>query len=300
MNVFVTGATGFIGSHLVDKLKKGHYVVALVRDIVPSRWLAEALDGCVMVRGDVRNSSLLKRIINQYRVERVYHLSAQAIVSSALRNPIETFDVNVMGTLNILEACRQFHVDKVLVMSTDKVFGKQMNATEQSKLIPTEPYGTSKICQDYIARCWTETYGMNVIVPRSCNVYGLDSSNRIIPNTVRSCLRGEQPIVYEGEKTLREYIYVTDLVEALVMLMESQKSGAFNVTTNELKTQEEVVLEILRHFPHLSPRYIKRGKPVKEIQSQSMICSDFGWKPRHSFGEGAKLTIEKFKQYRVD
>ena len=299
MSAFVTGASGFIGSHLVNELKKEHKVVALVRDVVPSRWLDDALSDCILVRGDIRNLSLLKRVMNQYRIQHVYHLSAQAIVSRAVRNPMETFDVNVMGTLNVLEACRQFHMDEVLVMSTDKVYGDQMDATPENKLITTEPYGTSKVCQDHIARCWIDTYGMNIIVPRSCNAYGLDYSNRIIPNTIEACLRQQSPIIYEGEKNSREYIYVADLVEALAMLMETQKSGVFNVTTNELKTQEEVVLEILRHFPHLSPRHVKR-EPLKEIQSQSMTCSSFGWKPKHSFEEGIKLTIEKFKQYRQD
>lgn len=297
MNIFIDGATGFIGSHMMNKLKEEHKVVMLFRDCVWNDWLKEAREGCVRVRGDVLNFRLLKRVLSQYEIEQVYHFAAQAIVRVAQKDPIGCFNTNVMGTVNILEACRQLDVDKVLVMSTDKIFGNVMNAHTKTPLSATEPYGTSKACQDLIAQTFLETYGMNIIVPRSCNAYGYDLSNRIIPNTIRACLRGESPVIFEGEETRRQYICITDLCEALIHLMKHHSyKGVYNIATDNVLTQEEVVKTICDFFS-ISPRYVKRKKPIHEIKSQSMICSSFGWRHKYSFRDGIKETIKRFKRY---
>jgi len=300
MNVFVTGATGFIGSHLCAKLKKTNKVVALFRDIQPSPWggwLKEALSDCVLVRGDLLNAKLIRRIIANYGIDHVYHLASQAIVKTAIKDPVNTFETNLMGTVNVLEACRQVGVDKVLVMSTDKVYGNRMNATEDDPLVSVGIYETSKTCQDLISQAYMKTYDLPVVIPRSCNAYGYDLARRIIPNTIRSCMRGDSPIVYEGEETKRQYIYVEDLCKALIHLMRSTPHyGVHNIATNDILNQEEVVKAICHYFP-LSPRYIKRENPILEIKSQSMKISEFGWEPKFSFSEGIQETIKKFERY---
>ena len=297
MSVFVTGATGFVGSHMCKKLTdNGYTVVAMRRDCFQTKWLKEALDKCIKVTGDIRDLRFLKRVINQYEVEEVYHFAAQPIVKYALKNPIETFDVNVIGTATLLEACRELGVNKVLVMSTDKVYGNRMNATELDQPQIVEPYQASKICQETVALTYLIAYKMNIVIPRACNIYGYDLSSRIIPNTIRTCLRGENPVIFEGEKTVRQYIYVEDVTDALLYLMSKWTKGIFNIATDDVKTQEEVVLEILKHFPNLKPRYVKRERPI-EIEKQSMLMKDFGWKPKYTFEEGIKETIEKFKEY---
>ena len=300
MNIFVTGASGFIGSHLVNHLKGKNKVVALYRDVHPppwQTWLAEALEGCTLVRGDIQDDKTIRRVLAKYQIDQVYHLASQAIVSSAVKDPFGTFQTNVLGTVDVLEACRQVGVEKILVMSTDKVYGNKMDATESDPLISTGPYETSKTCADLIAQAYMKTYDMSIVIPRSCNAYGFDLSPRIVPNVVRSCLRGEPPVVYEGEETLRQYVFVNDLCEALTHLTKHQSyRGVYNIATSNLLTQKQVVLEICKYFP-LSPRFIKRNKPIKEIQSQSMICSQFSWTPKHTFSQGIQETIQNFKQY---
>lgn len=311
MRCLVTGATGFIGSHLVNELKKENQVVVLERDCFRNKWLKKVLKDCMRTRGDVRNIKFMKRILSHYRIEHVYHLAAMAIVRDAYKNPIETFDVNVMGTLSVLDACRQVGVDKILVMSTDKVYGDQIEATETSRLRITEPYGTSKICADLIAQTYFKVFNLNVVVARVCNTYGYDPYNwRIIPNTIKSCLRGEDPIIYVGEDSSRQYIYVDDVVRSLSQLMVGGHKGVFNIAPTTFnthlgrsglisikKTQEEVVMEVLKHFPDLRPRYIKRATPV-EIKHQSMIAAFPS--SACSFERGIRLTVEKFREYRED
>lgn len=299
MSCFVTGGTGFIGSHLVKVLTDaGEDVIVLVRDIVPSKWLKEALQLAIKVRGDILNYKVLARAINEYGVKYVFHLAATASVKTAYRNPINTFETNVIGTVNVLEACRQIGAKKVLVLITDKIFGERIDAGKEARLWASEPYATSKACSDLVSECYRLTYRMNVIRARSCNVYGLDYSNRIVPNTVRTCLRGESPVIFKGEEcTVRQYIHVQDLVEALMKLMNEQEYGPFNICTEPLLNQTDVVQEILKHFPELKPRYVKRDGPM-EIKRQSMRLTDFGWKPKYNFERGIGETIKRFKQYR--
>lgn len=299
MSVFITGATGFIGSHLAKELsERGSEVVILSRDYIPSKWLDEALSKCIVVKGDVRNLKLIKRILNEYGTQQVYHLAAQAMVKIANQSPTETFDVNVMGTVNIIEACRDCEVKKTLIQSTDKVYGEGLDKTVENSLAPVEIYGMSKACADLIAQNFTKVYGMQIIIARPCNAYGYDRNSRIIPNTIRACLRGEKPIIWKMENTLRQYIFVEDLVEALIFLMENKESGIYNIATPDILTPEEIVKTILKFFPHLEPKYIEREQPT-EICQQSMKMNPFGWGPKWTFEKGIEETIKRFRKYGV-
>jgi len=122
--ILITGGAGFIGSHLTKKLSENNKVIILQRDIVPNLWLAEALDKCILVHGDILDQSLLRRIISDYSIDQIYHLAAQAVVCAANKDPYTTFNVNVMGTVNLLEAVRTVKPNiPVLIQSTDKVMG---------------------------------------------------------------------------------------------------------------------------------------------------------------------------------
>jgi len=302
--ILVTGGAGFIGSHLVHELTKSNQVVVILRDIFPSpwsKWLEEALKGCIVVSGDILNEDLVGRVISTYAISHVVHLACQAIVKTAVRNPLETLKVNALGTAKILELCRQLEVDRTFILSTDKIYGEGMGKTENDPLIATGIYETSKTCQDFIAQTYMDTYGLDITIGRACNVYGYDKASRIVSNTIRSCILGEPPIIYQGEEeTKRQYIYVRDLVSAIKFLMLSTvKKGIFNIATDDILTQEQVVRKICNYFP-LTPKLVKRDKSLKEIQKQSVNWNKLkalGWKPKHSFEEGIKLTIERFEKY---
>jgi len=299
MSVLVTGACGFIGSHLVKRLREdGEEVISLIHDCpVWTEWLKESVKPTIKVHGDIRDLRFLKRVIVNYEISRIYHLASQSIVRHAIKDPVGTFDVNVMGTIKLLEAARQADADKVLIMSTDKVLGNKEEATEDDPYEPIEPYNGSKICGEIVAKTYMKAYDLDIVMPRSCNAYGYDpSNNRIVPNTVKACLRGEPPAIFLGEETHRQYIYITDLCEALVTLMERGR-GVYNVATSDVKTQSEVVHEVLKHFPGLKPRYVRRDRPV-EIERQWMVARKlWDWKPRVGFEEGIKLTIGAFRRY---
>lgn len=296
--ILVTGATGFIGSHLVNRLRKEHEeVLSMVHDSpVWTKWLAEAVKPTRKVRGDIRDTHFLRRVLNQYDVSEVYHLAALPVVAKAQKDPVNTFDVNVMGTVKLLQVCREMHVEKVLVQSTDKAYGEGLDKTVSDPLKPVEAYGLSKACQDWIAQYFMNICNMKIIITRPCNAYGYDLNPRIIPNTVRACMQGEKPVVWKWEESKRAYIYVEDLVDALVYLMANHEKGIFNIATRDVLTPEEVVKTVLKFFPFLEPKYETREKPT-EICQQSLRMNPFGWGPRYSFQEGIKLTIEKYMRY---
>jgi len=309
--VLVTGATGFIGSHFVNEYKTKSRTVCLVRDFLPSpwvKWISEALTPSIYVRGDILDQNLIRRVLAEYSVSEVYHFAAQAVVASALKDPFGTFQTNIMGTVNLLEACRQVDVERIYVQSTDKVYGEGMGAKETHPLVSTGgPYPTSKACQDLIAQTYKDTYGLQIIIGRASNTYGYDMASRIVSNTIRSCLRGEQPALYTPlhrdttEETVRQYIYVEDLAHAIKFLMSliSQAEYIFNIGTDDILNQEQVVRAICNHFPQ-SPRLVTRETPIKEIQKQSLDWSklkNLGWQPQHTFEGGLRKTIAKFRHY---
>jgi nucleoside-diphosphate-sugar epimerase len=297
--VLVTGASGFVGTHVVKYCREhGLKVIAVLHDeVVWSKWLQESLADTVRVKGDVRDTQFMMRVLNQYGVTDVIHLAAQSIVKRAYKDPLNTFAINVMGTVSVLEAVRQLQTSKVLIQSTDKVYGDNLQAIVGSKLVPTEPYGTSKVCVDIIAQTYRQTYGMPIVVTRPCNIYGYDSCNdRIIPNTIKKCIKGEKPFVFKDEASTRQYVFVDDVCEVFRDLLElADCAPIVNIASNTILSQEDVVFEILKSFPKLSPEYIE--KPfLKEIHSQCMNEFVKAKKPM-CFSEGIKKTIDQFIKY---
>ena len=305
-NILITGGMGFIGSHLAKKLSQENQVVILQRDTVPNTWLTEALEKCIIVHGDLLDYSLLRRIISDYAIEQIYHLGAQAVVSASNKEPYTTFNVNVMGTINLLEAVRQTKPTiKILIQSTDKVYGNnRMDMAETDALLPTIGiYETSKALEDFAAQAYVNQYGLNIKITRPCNTYGYDTNNRIIPNTIRQCLSGTPPLIFNGqEKTVRQYIYVDDLIEALILIMKQPKTEEaeiFNVGTDDILTQEHVVKTIAESF-NLNIRVIQRNIPVKEIEKQSINWNklkNLGWTPKYNFQTGIMESVKHYQTY---
>lgn len=299
MRIFITGITGFIGSHLTKYLSDRYDVAGLTHSYKHSKWLQEALSKCTLVRGDIENFPAVKTAINDWDPDCVIHLAAKSIVKRAYRDPAGTFLTNVMGTVNVLEACRNVGVQKMVAQVTDKIYGNTMDAAVHSPVRPTEPYGTSKCCVDLLAQTYINTYDMNVAISRMCNVYGYDTADRIIPNTIRRCLQNKSPVIFKDDKSKRQYIYVTDCCAALEFLAaESWTKGIFNIATSDVLSQEEVVLKILKFFPSIEPEYVDSPK-IKQIKSQSMSCTTYPpyWQPKVGFEEGIKLTIADFKKW---
>ncbi len=312
-SVMITGASGLLGGWVSKSLaEKGADIVALVRDSVPNcSFYMDGIDKKAnIVRGSIEDYSLVERTMNEYEVELCIHLGAQTIVRTANRSPLSTFESNIKGTWNILEAARNSSLVKaVVVASTDKVYGKaeKLPYKEENKLCASHPYDVSKACADMLASSYCSTYGLAVGITRCGNIFGGGdlNFNRIVPGTIRSLLKKQRPVIRSSGKMVRDYIYVEDIAGANLLLanklLENKEKGeAFNFSLEKPKTVLEVVQSITKVMKSgLKP--IIENKAPNEIQEQYLSAEKarkrLGWKPKWTFESGLEKTVEWYKKF---
>jgi CDP-glucose 4,6-dehydratase len=314
-NVFVTGATGLLGSWLTRQLvDAGSSVTILERDTVPQchLTLSGAIERVNIVHGDLCDYFTVLRAINEYEVEAVFHLGAQTIVGTAARSALSTFESNIRGTWNVLEACRVCSklVRRVIVASSDKAYGahRKLPYTEDTPLEGRFPYDASKSCADLLALCYFETFRLPVGITRCGNLYGGGDLNfsRIVPGTIRSALAGEQPIVRSDGKFVRDYFYVEDAVAAYIHLAEQLDrpelhGQAFNFGTETPMTVLEVVDHILKVTDARELKPVILNEACHEIREQYLDCAKartlLGWKARYSLDAGLERTVAWYRSF---
>ncbi len=311
---FVTGGTGLVGSWLVRRLiDAGADIVCLVRDWVPQSELVRAklIDQVKVVRGDVRDRETLERTLGEYEIDTVIHLAAQTIVTIANRNPISTFETNIAGTWNVLEACRRSpRVKQIVIASSDKAYGDQevLPYDESTPLQGRHPYDVSKSAADLIANTYAVSFDLPVAITRCGNFYGGGDLNwnRIIPGTIRSILRGQNPVIRSDGNYIRDYFYVEDGAAAYMLLAEKLverpelKGEAFNFSYGNQLTVLELTRRILaRMESNLEPEV--RNEADNEIRKQYLNADKarrkLGWSPLFTLEDGLDKTIEWYKEF---
>lgn len=312
--VLVTGATGMLGSALVhDYLESGAYVAALVLDADPQTELYRSGDvqEVAVVSGALEDIGTLERAIRLHDVDTVFHLGAQTIVGAAHHAPLYTFEANIRGTYNVLEACRR-HPDLVrcvVVASSDKAYGEQpLPYTESAPLLGRHPYEVSKSCADMLAQCYHHTYGLPVTIARCGNIYGAGDRNwsRIVPGTIRDFLHGRRPVIRSDGSFLRDYVYVKDVVAAYRCLADriaddGVAGQAFNFADDAPATVLEIVatLQRLMGCQHLAPdiRNEARGEIPNQCVSSAKARDVLGWSAQHRRDDALMETISWYRAY---
>jgi CDP-glucose 4,6-dehydratase len=311
---FVTGGTGLLGGWLVGQLvNSGADVVCLVRDWVPQSQLINdrLIDRIKVVRGDVRDRNLIERILGEYEIDTVFHLAAQTIVGIANRNPLSTFETNIGGTWDLLEACRRSPTVKQIVLaSSDKAYGDHdiLPYDEDTALKGQHPYDVSKSAADLIARSYAVTYGLPVVTTRCGNFYGGGDLNwnRIVPGTIRSVLNRQPPIIRSDGQYVRDYFYVEDGAAAYLLLAEKLAGAedlighAFNFSNEIQLTVLELVERILGLMEaDLKPEILNQSS--NEIRHQYLSAAKarrmLDWSPLYTLDQGLEKTIGWYRSF---
>jgi CDP-glucose 4,6-dehydratase len=319
LKVLVTGASGALGGNLSKHLlSKGHNIVSIKHDEHPfdTPSVLGIQNNITWIRGDITDESLVKRVLADYEIDLVYHLAALPIVRVGTRTCRPLYEVNLMGTLSILEAMKEQtssgYNAGLIYVATDKVYGEVdygRKYLETDALNAMAPYETSKACADMTVRMYQKMgYIKSSAVVRPSNIFGPgDFNSRIIPNTIKRCLRGDRPVIFRDITYVREFTYVDDFVRAMSIIGDSVHIGElrgeiFNIGSGDTRTQTQTIESILRNFPQIQPE-IKNPEPYMriEIPYQSLdhtkIFNRFGWKAEIPFDEGIDRTVEWWRTH---
>lgn len=315
--VLVTGADGFLGSNLVKQLiRKGASVITLSRQGVdPLSLLAlEELTGQIETQelGSVEDFERLATMIRLNRIEAIYHLAALPLVEIGQGNPVKTFEVNIRGTWNVLEAARQNGVKKVVAVSTSHVYGDNPKLPYKEAFYPqpSRPYETSKACADLLAQCYADSYDLSVEIPRLVNVYGPGDRNfsRIVPKVIRTVLSGKNPTLWESD-AIRDFLYVDDAVAALLALGEKrpdakERNRIYNFGSGKPVKVIALAQKIVELCGEPEIKLILEAAPsdrAQEIEKQYVSIAKareaLGWQPQVSLTDGLTQTIAWYRSH---
>lgn len=241
MRLLITGGAGFIGSHMAENFaNKGWEVVVLDNFLTGKRENLSHISGKLkIVEGDIRNASIVNEVMAG--CDAVIHLAALASVPASFKNPVETYEVNFMGTQNVLEAAHQHKVKRVTFASSSAVYGDTQTfpITEENPDNPLSPYGVSKLLGEKLCRFYNTAFGLSVVIFRFFNVYGprqnpFSEYSAVIPKFLSIIKDGGTPVIFgDGEQT-RDFIYISDLVHAHELALEEvTKSQNYGVTESQ-------------------------------------------------------------------
>ena len=308
VDAIVTGAGGFVGKHLVRRLKDQS---ADFLSIYHASCLAtDSFSYSDMrIQSDLTDFNKCLEFISRYNPKIIFHLAAQPIVETATRHPFDTFEVNVRGAYNLLEAIRQAGKPSAIVwMSTDKVYGENEMAVEDDPLNGVEhPYNASKVCGDVLAQTYAKSFGIPIMIVRSGNIYGEADFHweRIVPGLIRNLFHGKALTLRSDGTLKRDYIYVEDVVDALMQAASETAKGnlgngqAINLGSTKSYTVLEVVDELLGISGHTDLAPVIANRVHDELKSEHMNWEFAGktldWNPKMSLHDGLEKTWRWYK-----
>lgn len=315
MRILITGGAGFIGSHLSEKYTlEGHTVLCLDNfmnsDLGNIRSLLNYRN-FKLINGDVRDFDLLEKIVGD--VDVVIHLAAQIHVDRSILEPKLTYDVNIFGTLNVLELARRYDINKVIHASTSEVYGsaQYVPMDENHPLDAPHPYGASKVAADRMCNAYIQTYGVNVCVMRPFNAFGPRQKDTgyggVISIFVKRSLSGTPPIIYGDGMQTRDYTYVEDLARAYDLIVKHKKPMREPVnfgTGREISITDlaNKIIELCGKKGKLRPVHVAQrpGEVRRLVADYSKAKKLLGWEPEYTFEKGLTEFIKWYRSYKSE
>ena len=323
MKILITGGAGFIGSAVVRlAIKRGHTVINLdaltyaackqnVADVSNSpKYFFEHLD--------IRDRNDLASVFRMHKPDAVMHLAAESHVDRSIDNPSEFIETNVMGTFNLLEAARDYWQAsgksgffRFLHVSTDEVFGSlpsdpNIKFTEKTAYDPRSPYSASKASSDHLVRAWHETFGLPVLLTNCSNNYGpYHFPEKLIPVTILNALAGKALPVYGNGSNIRDWLFVEDHADALLLVLTKGTVGhSYNIGGENERTNLELVQTLCATLDRLKPRsegsyaklinfvFDRPGHDARYAIDARKIRDELGWRPSVTLEQGLEKTVQ--------
>jgi dTDP-glucose 4,6-dehydratase len=322
MKILVTGGAGFIGSAVVRlAIKRGHSIIN-----VDALTYAACLENVSIVSGhpryvferiDIRDQTELNRVFFKYKPDAIMHLAAESHVDRSIDGPADFIETNIMGTFNMLEAARTYWTSigspksfRFHHISTDEVFGSLPNDpntrfTEDNLYDPKSPYSASKASSDHLVRAWFETYGLPVIITNCSNNYGpYHFPEKLIPVTILNALAGKPIPIYGNGNNVRDWLYVEDHADALLLVLKKAKVGrSYNIGGENEYTNLELVEVLCSILDRLKPKALgeykdlitfvkdRPGHDARYSIDPSRIQKELDWRPSVTVEEGLEITV---------
>jgi dTDP-glucose 4,6-dehydratase len=322
MKILVTGGAGFIGSTVVKLAISKGYEVINIDALTYAACLANLLNvennpNYTFEKVDIRDRSALDIVFDRYKPDAVMHLAAESHVDRSIDGPTNFIETNIVGTFNLLEASLHFWTQtgkpstfRFHHISTDEVFGSLGPSglfTEATPYDPRSPYSASKASSDHLVRAWRETYGLPVVLSNCSNNYGpYHFPEKLIPLVILSALSEENIPVYGDGSNIRDWLFVSDHAEALLLVLREGSDGrSYNIGGNNERSNLELVRSICSILDELKPRPTARpysdlikfvddrpGHDKRYAIDSNRIRSELGWTPVVSIDEGLLITVK--------
>lgn len=306
MKCLITGGAGFIASHLADKLIQDGHKVAVIDNL--STGSRQNLNPeAIFYEADIQ-SPQISEIFKKENPEIVFHYAAQIDVRKSVENPIESAKTNILGSLNVLENCKDFGVKKIVFASTGgAIYGEaEIIPTPEDYLAqPVSPYGIEKLIVEHYLSFYKRECGLDYLILRFANVYGPRQNSKgeagVIAIFCDKILAGEQPVINGDGKQTRDFVFVDDVIAANILGIEKNITGVFNVGTAK-ETDINAIFQTINKF--FGSKYKETHAPAKKGE-QERSCLDFksaqktlGWQPKYDLQAGLEKTAEWFKMHK--
>ncbi|HEY6171618.1 MAG TPA: NAD-dependent epimerase/dehydratase family protein [Candidatus Kapabacteria bacterium] len=306
MNILVTGGAGFIGSHIADSfLSAGHHVVIL--DNLSSGKRENINPKATFIEGDIRDGELVEKIFHENAIDVVDHHAAQIDVRKSVTDPSNDANINILGSLNLLEASRRHNIKRFIFASTGgAIYGEQdyFPADELHPTRPESPYGITKRSVELYLHYYNKVHGLDHTIFRYTNVYGPRQDPHgeagVVAIFSNALLAGKQAMIFGDGKQTRDYVFISDLVRAHLLAIENESgSNTYNIATG-IETDVNTLFTILANEAgkESTPRYdeARPGELLRSVCTSEKIAKALGWQPETNITEGLSRTFDFFRK----
>ena len=331
--ILITGGAGFIGSNfipfLLDKYPNYHVInldALTYAGNINNLQEIHSHVGYTFIKGDIRNHQFVLDLFKEHDIQHVIHFAAESHVDNSITNPAIFAETNILGTLNLLEAAKNYWLEKPFIykqgytqsrfhhISTDEVYGtlgSEGYFTEKTPYAPNSPYSASKASSDMLVRSYFHTYGMNVVTTNCSNNYGpKQHDEKLIPTMIRKALKGEPLPVYGDGKNIRDWLYVEDHCKAIDLVFHKGKAGeTYLIGGSNERTTLEIAHTICNYLDKTIPTTRSYQELIQFVQDRpghdfryaidaAKIEKELGWKAEETFVTGMIKTIDWYiKKY---